>query len=343
MPRGFKTSVERLATTQRAASAAEAAPDRRAERRDRIRTGAQVGTLVLQLCTVGVTAVVAYAAIMGIRTLEVQKQLDERIKETQELRVEVGESRKVVGFLNEEIAALDAHRSRAEAELEQTRLRVLQAEAREKQAAAKLQAATSEVQRHRLIAEFYGRVSKACVATRDQRSFELCIANVLAADPQFQQLTSADAKAIRARASPPPPTASLSANPTAVRVNGSSTLSWSSTNASSCKALGGWSGTKATSGSEATGALSNSTTYTLQCTGGGGSAGQSVTVTATPLVASNYQHEDSGGGHVDAMLLAALLALVSCRRRHREKMGLARRSRRLTRPRSLPRATARRT
>ena len=48
----------------------------------------------------------------------------------------------------------------------------------------------------------------------------------------------------------PTPTATLTADPTTLTGTGSSTLTWSSTNATSCTASGGWSGTKATSGSE---------------------------------------------------------------------------------------------
>ena len=64
------------------------------------------------------------------------------------------------------------------------------------------------------------------------------------------------------------------------RTSGSgSTLSWSSTNATSCTASGAWSGSQATSGTESTGALSSTSTYTLTCTGTGGSVSQSATVT----------------------------------------------------------------
>jgi hypothetical protein len=85
-------------------------------------------------------------------------------------------------------------------------------------------------------------------------------------------------------ATPPPtpaPTVTLSATPTTVTSGGSSTLNWSSTNATGCTASGGWSGSKNTSGSQSTGALSASSTYTLNCTGTGGSAQASVTVTVT--------------------------------------------------------------
>jgi hypothetical protein len=68
----------------------------------------------------------------------------------------------------------------------------------------------------------------------------------------------------------PLPTASLTATPTAVAVGTSSTLTWSSTNADSCTASGGWSGTLAPSGTQSTGAISASTTYSIICTGAGG-------------------------------------------------------------------------
>ncbi len=75
------------------------------------------------------------------------------------------------------------------------------------------------------------------------------------------------------------PTVALSANPTTVNSGSSSTLTWSSTNATSCTASGGWSGAKATSGTASTGALSTSTTYTLACTGANGTASANTSVT----------------------------------------------------------------
>ena len=80
----------------------------------------------------------------------------------------------------------------------------------------------------------------------------------------------------------PLPTVSFSASPTSVNYNGSSTLSWSSVNATSCIANGDWSGTFGTSGSWGTGSLTNSKTYMLTCSGSGGTTSQSVTVTVNP-------------------------------------------------------------
>ena len=78
------------------------------------------------------------------------------------------------------------------------------------------------------------------------------------------------------------PTATLVANPTVVASGGTSTLTWSSTNATSCTASGGWSGAKATSGTQSTGALTATTSYSLSCSGAGGtSSGVTATVTTS--------------------------------------------------------------
>jgi len=80
----------------------------------------------------------------------------------------------------------------------------------------------------------------------------------------------------------PTPTATLSANPTLVDSGGSTQLTWSSTNATSCTASGGWSGSKPVSGSQTIGDLAVTTTFSLTCSGAGGSSpAQNVTVTVT--------------------------------------------------------------
>jgi type 1 glutamine amidotransferase len=90
--------------------------------------------------------------------------------------------------------------------------------------------------------------------------------------------------------STPVPTVTLAANPASVASGGTSTLTWSSTNASSCTASGAWSGTKATSGSQASAALSATSTFTLTCTGAGGSASSSATVAVSGATGSlNFQ------------------------------------------------------
>ncbi|HZF25921.1 MAG TPA: hypothetical protein VEZ88_06635 [Steroidobacteraceae bacterium] len=88
----------------------------------------------------------------------------------------------------------------------------------------------------------------------------------------------------------PQPTVSLTANPTTVRSGGTTTLTWSSTNASGCVASGAWTGNKGTSGSEPSVALTANSTFSLTCTGAGGSgSAQAVSV----MISSS---SGSGGG-----------------------------------------------
>jgi hypothetical protein len=87
-------------------------------------------------------------------------------------------------------------------------------------------------------------------------------------------------------ASPSPtakPAVTLTVNPVAVSAGGTSKLTWSSTNASACSASNGWSGTESLSGSLTTPPIQTTTTYVLTCTGRGGSATASVTVTVHGL------------------------------------------------------------
>ena len=76
----------------------------------------------------------------------------------------------------------------------------------------------------------------------------------------------------------PAPTLSLTANPGTVTSGQASTLSWSTANATNCTASGAWSGSKALSGSQSTGALTAASSYTLTCTGSGGTVAQTVNV-----------------------------------------------------------------
>jgi hypothetical protein len=82
----------------------------------------------------------------------------------------------------------------------------------------------------------------------------------------------------------PPPSIAMSANPTSVSYGGTSYISWSSTNATSCAASGmGWSGSTPTSRSDwKTGPLYQTTSFLLTCTGPGGESQKSVTVLVEP-------------------------------------------------------------
>src|SRR5262245_12135547 len=99
--------------------------------------------------------------------------------------------------------------------------------------------------------------------------------------------------------STPAPTVQLQAEPRDVNTGQTTTLTWSSTNADTCTASGGWSGTKSVSGSEEVGPVAADTTFSLQCTGGGGSASDNASVqvgdstVAGNLLVSTISRSDS--------------------------------------------------
>lgn len=74
----------------------------------------------------------------------------------------------------------------------------------------------------------------------------------------------------------------LSAAPNPVAYNTASTLTWTSSNATSCTASNDWNGSKVLNGSQSTGNLISARTYTLTCFGLGGSASRTVTVNVNP-------------------------------------------------------------
>jgi hypothetical protein len=81
--------------------------------------------------------------------------------------------------------------------------------------------------------------------------------------------------------SPPVPKITLTAGADEVYRGESVTLSWATQFADSCTASNGWSGTKATSGSETIGPLNAATLFTLTCSGKGGSYKAETLVTTT--------------------------------------------------------------
>ena len=88
------------------------------------------------------------------------------------------------------------------------------------------------------------------------------------------------------------PTATIKANNSegsiTIPYNSSATLTWNSGNADSCYASNAWSGTKAVSGSQSTGSLTSSRTYTITCEGPGGSASDSVRVNVDSDVSGDF-------------------------------------------------------
>lgn len=89
-------------------------------------------------------------------------------------------------------------------------------------------------------------------------------------------------------------TVALSASPSTVAAGSASTLTWSSANATSCAASGAWSGKQATNGSRSTGALTATATFSLTCTGVGGPAMASVTISVGSSAITAFANAGSG-------------------------------------------------
>ena len=87
--------------------------------------------------------------------------------------------------------------------------------------------------------------------------------------------------------SPSTPSVAFDAEPTTVAYQASSTLTWSSTNATSCTASGDWSGSEDMNGSKSFENLTRDASYTLSCSGSGGSVSKTVTVTVGPDLSLN--------------------------------------------------------
>lgn len=116
----------------------------------------------------------------------------------------------------------------------------------------------------------------------------------------------------------PVPTVTLSASPTMVTAGGRSTLTWSSTNATGCTASGAWAGNKASAGSEQSAVINAASTFTLACTGAGGTAEQSVTVNVNSGGGPPTSPPGGGGGgSLGWPLLAAQIGLQARRMRTR--------------------------
>jgi hypothetical protein len=87
--------------------------------------------------------------------------------------------------------------------------------------------------------------------------------------------------------STPSVSVSLAANPRTVNAGESTQLTWSSSNATSCTASGGWGGSRGTSGTATVGPVNASTTFNLDCSNTQGSSRRAsvqveVVTTSTP-------------------------------------------------------------
>ena len=136
---------------------------------------------------------------------------------------------------------------------------------------------------------------------------------------------SATAAAVLAvSASTPAPTVTIAASPTSITVGASTTLTWSSTNATSCSASGAWTGTQATAGTlSETPTETGAGTYTLACTGDGGTVDASATVQVNAVtVVGKLSGKVGGGGALGWECLGlALLALMRVWAQHRDPRG----------------------
>jgi hypothetical protein len=106
------------------------------------------------------------------------------------------------------------------------------------------------------------------------------------------------------------PIVSISATPGTIPNGGSTTLSWSASDSTSCTASGGWSGSKGTSGSQPVSPAST-TGYTLTCTGPAGQDAASVTVTVANPPSVNLTATPSAIGRGDSTTLSWTSSLAT--------------------------------
>ncbi|HEV2701578.1 MAG TPA: S8 family serine peptidase [Steroidobacteraceae bacterium] len=102
---------------------------------------------------------------------------------------------------------------------------------------------------------------------------------------------------------------SLSISPAQLTTGSSATLTWAAYGASSCTASGDWNGTQAATGTFAiTPTAAGTFSYSLQCTGNGGSG---TTSTVSLMVEAAAGHHGGGGADAATLALLALLVLRS--------------------------------
>lgn len=126
---------------------------------------------------------------------------------------------------------------------------------------------------------------------------------------------TSSASVVAANAATPIPTVSLSLAPASVPTGQAATLTWSTTNATSCVASGAWAGNQGTSGSIAVKQASVGTyTYSLACTGASGSASGSVTLGVTGLARNvALMFIDSGPAGANNIINVPFVSVTLCR------------------------------
>ncbi len=121
---------------------------------------------------------------------------------------------------------------------------------------------------------------------------------------------SAGTYSLTVATAPPAPTVTLTSSAPSVSSGGTVTLTWTSQNATSCAASGGWSGSQATSGTATSPVITGATTFTLTCSGGGGTTAQSVSVS---LNSPSPSGGHSGGGAINLLTLLGLVGSLLLR------------------------------
>ena len=121
----------------------------------------------------------------------------------------------------------------------------------------------------------------------------------------------------------PAPTLDLTISKASIKLGDSSTLTWSSADATSCTASGSWSGDQDLSGSQAiTPSSTGSFSYALLCSGPGGDVTKTVSLTVNPAPVTGGETGGGGdgggsGGALSLWSLIPLLGLAAIRRRGR--------------------------
>jgi hypothetical protein len=114
---------------------------------------------------------------------------------------------------------------------------------------------------------------------------------------------------------PPSPSASLAFAPANINSAQTTVLSWSSANATSCTASGAWSGAKTTSGSVSiTPTATGDFTYSLACTGEGGTANASAALSVTAALSNSTAIiVDSGPTGTSGVINVPYVNVTVCR------------------------------
>jgi hypothetical protein len=92
----------------------------------------------------------------------------------------------------------------------------------------------------------------------------------------------------------------LSASRVLVPSGEAATLTWTAENASTCDASGGWTGSRAASGSESVGPIYGSTAFTLSCEGGGTTVVETVRIDVLGQITMRWDAPERNvdGSHV---------------------------------------------